>query len=112
MNQKTNPGQKKKMRKRVNRKLSQLKCSLLNPSCNLHHAHDELMYLFHLESFKIEEVQMPTFEYVCKDCGKEFLIFLSIKEYEANPKIKCPHCDSDHVARKLSGFFAITSRKS
>lgn len=81
-------------------------------SCNVHHAHDELMYMFHLESFKIEEVQMPTFEYACKDCGKEFLIFLSIKEYEANPKIKCPQCDSDHVVRKLSGFFAKTSRKS
>ena len=55
---------------------------------------------------------MPTFEYICKDCGKEFLVFLSIKEYEANPKITCPHCESDHVERKLSSFSAKTSRKS
>lgn len=55
---------------------------------------------------------MPTFEYVCKDCGKEFLVFLSLTEYEAKPKILCPRCESDHVERKLSGFAAKTSRKS
>ena len=55
---------------------------------------------------------MPSFEYVCKDCGKEFLIFLSLKEYEAKPKILCPHCNSDHVDRKFSAFSAKTSRKS
>jgi putative FmdB family regulatory protein len=55
---------------------------------------------------------MPSFEYVCKDCGKEFLIFLSLKEYEAKPKIVCPHCNSDHVDRKFSVFSAKTSRKS
>ncbi len=55
---------------------------------------------------------MPTFEYACIDCGKDFLIFLSIKEYEANPKITCPNCQSDHVKRKLSSFSAKTSKKS
>ena len=55
---------------------------------------------------------MPAYEYVCKDCNKEFTVFLSIGEYEAKPKIKCPHCKSDNVVRKLSGFFAKTSRKS
>jgi len=55
---------------------------------------------------------MPSFEYVCKDCGKEFLIFLSVKEYEAKPKIVCPHCDRYHVERKFSAFSAKTSRKS
>ena len=55
---------------------------------------------------------MPTFEYVCKDCGKEFLIFLSLKEYEENPKVICPRCESDHVERELSSFTAKTSKKS
>jgi len=55
---------------------------------------------------------MPTFEYACIDCGKEFLVFLSLKEYEAHPKIICPHCESDHVERKLSSFTAQTSKKS
>ncbi len=55
---------------------------------------------------------MPAYEYACKDCGKEFTVFLSIKEYEAHPKIKCPHCTSDNVERTITGFFAKTSKKS
>ena len=26
---------------------------------------------------------MPAYEYICKDCNKEFVVFLSIKEFEA-----------------------------
>ena len=59
-----------------------------------------------------KEVAMPAYEYVCSDCGKEFTVFLSLKEFDTNPKIVCPHCGSDHVQRKISGFFAKTSRKS
>ncbi len=55
---------------------------------------------------------MPAYEYVCKDCNKEFTVFLSIREYESKPKIRCPHCESDNVVRKLTGFFAKTSRKA
>ena len=55
---------------------------------------------------------MPAYEYTCKDCGKEFIVFLSIKEVEAKPKIKCSHCQSDNVARKLTSFFTKTSKKS
>jgi putative FmdB family regulatory protein len=55
---------------------------------------------------------MPTYEYECLDCSKDFTVFLSLKEYEAMPKIRCPHCGSDNVKRKMTGFFANTSRKS
>ncbi len=55
---------------------------------------------------------MPSFEYLCRDCSREFIVFLSLKEYEADPKVTCPHCQSDHVERKLSAFTAKTSRKS
>jgi putative FmdB family regulatory protein len=55
---------------------------------------------------------MPAYEYACKDCGNAFAVFLSIKEFEAHPKIRCPHCESDHVERKITGFFAKTSKKS
>ena len=60
----------------------------------------------------MKEVCMPVYEYTCKDCGKEFTVFLTIKEFEANPKIKCPHCGSDHVEKKLSAFMTKTSKKS
>lgn len=55
---------------------------------------------------------MPAYEYVCKDCGKKFTVFLSVKEYEGHPKIKCPHCTSDNVERTITTFFAKTSKKS
>ncbi|MBM4128954.1 MAG: zinc ribbon domain-containing protein [Nitrospira sp.] len=55
---------------------------------------------------------MPAYEYICKDCNKEFTIFLSIKEFEAKPRISCPNCQSDNVTKKLTSFFAKTSKKS
>jgi putative FmdB family regulatory protein len=55
---------------------------------------------------------MPAYEYTCKDCKRNFTVFLSIKEFEANPKIKCPHCESDNVEKQITGFFAKTSKKS
>lgn len=55
---------------------------------------------------------MPVYEYVCRDCNREFTVFLSIREYETEPKIKCPKCESDNVQRKLTGFFVKTSRKA
>jgi putative FmdB family regulatory protein len=55
---------------------------------------------------------MPAYEYDCKDCNKEFTVFLSIREFEAKPKIKCPHCESDNVQKKMTGFFTKTSKKS
>jgi putative FmdB family regulatory protein len=58
------------------------------------------------------EVGMPAYEYLCNDCKKEFTVFLSIKEFESKPKINCPHCQSDNVMKKLTAFFAKTSKKS
>jgi len=61
---------------------------------------------------RVEVEIMPSYEYGCKDCGKDFLIFLSLKEMEAKPKITCPLCGSDHVEKKFGAFFAKTSKKS
>ncbi len=55
---------------------------------------------------------MPAYEYECKDCKKNFTVFLSLKEVEEHPKIKCPSCECDHVQKKITGFFAKTSKKS
>ncbi len=55
---------------------------------------------------------MPAYEYVCKDCNKEFVLFLSLKEYDTHQKVRCPHCESDNVVKKITGFFAKTSKKS
>jgi hypothetical protein len=53
---------------------------------------------------------MPPYKYVCK--GIEFIVFLSIKAYEAHPMIKCPHWESDNVERIIKGFFTKTGKKS
>ncbi len=58
-----------------------------------------------------KEFIVPAYEYTCKDCGKDFTVFLSLKEAEARPKINC-HCGSDNVQKKITGFFAKTSKKS
>jgi len=55
---------------------------------------------------------MPTYEYTCKDCKKDFTVYLSIREFDAKPKIKCPNCESHNIIRKFAGFFAKTSKKS
>jgi putative FmdB family regulatory protein len=55
---------------------------------------------------------MPAYEYICNKCKKEFTIYLSIKEYEANAKVQCSYCKSKNVVRKLTSFFAKTSKKS
>jgi putative FmdB family regulatory protein len=55
---------------------------------------------------------MPAYDYECVDCAKEFTAFQSLKEYEASQKVVCPHCGGSNVKRKISGFFAKTSRKS
>ena len=55
---------------------------------------------------------MPAYEYCCKDCDKDFMVFLSVKEFDAKPVIKCPHCESDNVQKKVTGFFTKTSKKS
>lgn len=55
---------------------------------------------------------MPAYDYECKDCQRDFTIFLSIKEFDVKQKIKCPYCDSSSVHKKFTAFFAKTSKKS
>lgn len=40
---------------------------------------------------------MPTYEYICNDCGHEFEFFQSMKE---DPLTECPSCHG-HVRRKI-----------
>lgn len=54
---------------------------------------------------------MPFYEYICKGCGKEFGLFLTLKEYERG-EVKCPACESKNLEQKPAGFYAVTSKKS
>ncbi len=55
---------------------------------------------------------MPSYDYICRACKKEFTIFLTLKEAEAHPGVFCPECKSDKVEKKFTAFFAKTDRKS
>ena len=54
---------------------------------------------------------MPTYDYKCDSCGKEFSRTETMAERTAKP-VNCPKCDSDKVERVFSEFFAKTIRKS
>jgi putative FmdB family regulatory protein len=54
---------------------------------------------------------MPTYDFKCKKCKKEFYLILSIKEHEKKV-FKCPHCGSEEVDQQFSVFYAKTSKKS
>jgi putative FmdB family regulatory protein len=55
---------------------------------------------------------MPTYEYTCKDCKRDFIVIRSLKEAEERPAVKCEHCGSEKVEKKYSAFTAVTSKKS
>lgn len=54
---------------------------------------------------------MPTYEYQCQSCRKEFTIIQSISEHGKNP-VHCPECQSADVKQLMSVFTAQTSKKS
>jgi putative FmdB family regulatory protein len=62
---------------------------------------------------------MPTYEYICRDCGHAFEELQSMKD---DPLVRCPHCHADALARvmgsgtslifKGSGFYLTDYKKS
>ena len=43
---------------------------------------------------------MPTYNYVCSDCGFEFSVFRGINDSSIN---NCPKCESRRVERVITG---------
>lgn len=54
---------------------------------------------------------MPMYDYKCLDCGKEFLVALSLKEHDSGAA-SCPSCGSKKVEQLLTSFTAQTDKKS
>jgi len=55
--------------------------------------------------------QMPTYEYLCKDCHDRFEKSLTIRAHDKD-EIACPKCGSTNVEQEYTAFYAITSKKS
>jgi putative FmdB family regulatory protein len=66
------------------------------------------LLVYNLEDGRYE---MPTYEYKCEACKKEFIVVMSITEHDET-KVICPKCQSDQVEQIISHFIARTSRKS
>jgi len=54
---------------------------------------------------------MPTYDYRCEKCKKSFSLTLTISQHDTK-RILCPKCGSRSVKQKVTGFFAITRKKS
>jgi len=54
---------------------------------------------------------MPTYEYRCTQCKKKFSEKMTVSQMEKG-KPKCPKCGSRKTEKLLTGFIAVTSKKS
>lgn len=54
---------------------------------------------------------MPNYTYICLDCKKRFEIFLSYSEY-GSQVVSCPHCQSEHVQRRIGRIRFARSEES
>ena len=44
---------------------------------------------------------MPTYDFVCSNCSQRFDVFMSFDEY-GKRKVKCAHCGSPNVRRRMT----------
>ena len=54
---------------------------------------------------------MPSYEYHCRTCNHEFMVYMSLKERDT-AEVKCLQCQGTEVQQVLSSFVAVTSKKS
>lgn len=54
---------------------------------------------------------MPLYEFLCRKCGAEFSLTMTMKERET-ATLKCEKCSAREVEPLLASFFAKTSKKS
>ncbi|MCM8766780.1 MAG: zinc ribbon domain-containing protein [Candidatus Omnitrophica bacterium] len=53
---------------------------------------------------------MPTYQYICNDCGQKFDFYMSISEKESGKKPNCPNCNSSNVIKVFGNITIIGSR--
>lgn len=54
---------------------------------------------------------MPTYDYHCRSCGRDFSTREKIADHDPGAAT-CPNCKSRDVERVMAGFYARTPRKS
>lgn len=54
---------------------------------------------------------MPTYDFVCRNCGQRFDVFMSFREY-GKLKVTCVHCGSQDVRRRMTRVRIAKSEES
>ncbi len=54
---------------------------------------------------------MPTYEYQCMACKKQFALVQTIAEHDKG-NVACPKCKKKKSRQLISSFQTVTSRKS
>lgn len=54
---------------------------------------------------------MPTYDFYCEKCKKDFSVVISISEYEKK-KFRCPKCKGKKLKQQITSFQTVTSKKS
>ena len=54
---------------------------------------------------------MPTYDFICNDCAQRFEVFLAFSEY-GKKSVKCSHCDSKNVRRRMTKVRIAKSEES
>lgn len=49
------------------------------------------------------EAKMPTYEYECKKCNKQFTVFQKSSS-QKNEEVSCPYCKTKDIERIISSF--------
>lgn len=47
---------------------------------------------------------MPTYDYLCEECGETFELKATVAEYSAGLEAHCPSCGSERAIRTFSGI--------
>ncbi len=55
---------------------------------------------------------MPSYDFVCQDCGSSFEARLSISAYSAGEGRECPKCGSTNVERTFTAVNVIAGSSS
>ena len=55
---------------------------------------------------------MPTYEYQCNQCGKNFEQVTTLHDHEKHARPACPKCGSHDVRQVPAAFQAVTAKKT
>ena len=54
---------------------------------------------------------MPTYEYRCENCNRNFTLKMSMAEHE-DQQVSCPNCQQRKIVPQYATFFPKTTKKS